>query len=217
MSRVQEQLEQHSTLRFNNPHLAQELKAKAEQHLEVLMRLAQAQQEQYIQGNSSGDTSDLQQTLHELQVQLDLEQQAMVTATSIAKKQSVTSNTTSQEVHPASRRVSTYNNSSTLDGASAGAMQELNDDVQQQLASAKAQISNLQQQLEEAEARAHSVAEELSEHRELQMAYDAQCQDLYRLRMQLQSVRTQGNDAASLAAMTAKQHKQVRMACLSKL
>lgn len=54
--------------------------------------------------------------------------------------------------------------------------------------------------------------DELSEHRDLQMAYDKQCQDLYRLRMQLQEVRSQGNDAESFAAQTNRQHKQVRQA-----
>jgi hypothetical protein len=44
------------------------------------------------------------------------------------------------------------------------------------------------------------------------MAYDRQCQDLYRLRMQLQEVRSQGNDAESFAAQTNRQHKQVRRA-----
>jgi chromosome segregation ATPase len=221
MGRVQEQLQTHSKLRFNNPALAKELKAKAEQHLELLMGLAESQQKQHIQGNSSSGTSDLQHVLHELTVQLDLEQQAMLTASidtpapdgpSTSSEATIDTNSTYQSFNSQPTDGSSPDTSSSAD--------KLREQVQQaeaaaaasqkQLSEATARVSSLQQQLAELEAALQSANEELSEHRELQMAYDKQCQDLYRLRMQLQLVRTQGNDAVSLAAQANKQHKQVR-------
>jgi predicted nuclease with TOPRIM domain len=221
MGRVKEQLQTHSNLRFNNPALAQELKAKAERHLELLMGLAESQQEQHIQGNS-GNTSDLQKALRELTVQLDLEQQAMLTASIDAPTPNGPSTSSSE---PTSDTTSTYQSFNSQPTGNSGSPDTSNSAdtfreqmqqaeaaaaaLQEQLSAATAQVTSLQQQLAESEAVLQSTNEELSEHRELQMAYDKQCQDLYRLRMQLQLVRTQGNDAVSLAAQANKQHKQV--------
>lgn len=219
MGRVQEQLQTHSNLRFNNPALAQELKTKAERHLELLMGLAESQQEQHIQGNSSsGNKTDLQRVLRELTIQLDLEQQAMLTA-SIDAPTPDSPSTSSSDTTRAYQSFSSQptDNSSTSDrNDTADALRQQVQQaeaaaatLQEEVSAAKAQVSSLQQQLAESEAALQSAHEELSEHRELQMTYDKQCQDLYRLRMQLQLVRTQGNDAVSLAAQANKQHKQV--------
>lgn len=236
MSRVQEQLQAVSNLRPNNRALARELKAKAESHLELLMSLAESQHEQHIQGNSknSSSASNLQQVLHELQVRLDLERQAALTAAS----KGATNNISTPPQQPGRRRrtssssggsdsksssssSSGIGNSSSdspsSNGSTAAALQQQVQQAQaaaataqERLAAAEAQVASLQQQLADAKAKLKGSSEELSEHRELQMAYDKQCQDLYRLRMQLQLVRTQGNDTASLAAAANKQHKQVQ-------
>lgn len=205
MGQVQDQLV-HSA-RISNPALAKELKAKAERHLEVLMRLAEAQQQQHIQGNSpSGDTLDLQQLLQELQVQLELEQQAMLTASTIPAAPSTnTSPSSSPTPTPTSKDDAVAQQQELeLERAHAAA-----DALQERLASAEAEAINLRDQLSDTQGQMRSIQDELKEHRDLQMAYDKQCQDLYRLRMQLQLVRSQGNDAEALAAQANKQHKQV--------
>jgi chromosome segregation ATPase len=243
MGRVQQQLQAVSNLRPNNPALARELKAKAESHLELLMSLAESQHEQHIQGSSSSmnsssrNTSDLQQVLHELQVQLDLEQQAALTAASKGAATNSSSTAPPQQQQPGRRRrtssssrapstaaaagtgsdgKSSSSSDAPSNGSAAAALQQQLQQAQaaaaaaqERLAAAEAQVATLQQQLADTKSKLQGSSEELSEHRELQMAYDRQCQDLYRLRMQLQLVRTQGNDTASLAAAANKQHKQV--------
>lgn len=210
----QEQLQAHSKLRFSNPTLAKELKGKAEQHLELLMKLAESQQENHIQGAGS-NTSQLQQLLQELEVQLDLEKQVMLTASIGVIDPMHTADAASNAAIGRADGTGSQVSSTGSSGSEAGLQQQLQQSQQEvsnlrgRLLEAEARALILQQQLDDADARLQSVSEELHEHRELQMAYDRQCQDLYRLRMQLQLEQSQGSDAASLAAMANKQHKQV--------
>lgn len=238
MGRVQDQLQALSKLRLSsNPALLTELRDKAEQHLEVLMLLAESQQKQHIEDSSGGSSSkaasssssskDLQRLLKELEQQLDLEHQAMVTAVASATSTPSSTPDPQQQGPNTTSSSSSRRRTKTQSQAAAGTtadptttQQPAAADAaaavlqQQRLADAESKVTKLQRQLEDAEYVIQATADELSEHRELQMAYDKQCQDLYRLRMQLQLVRTQGHDAASVAAHANKQHKQVR-ACVA--
>jgi hypothetical protein len=218
MARAQEQLDVCSELRAANPLLSGELKSKAERHLDFLMRLAEQQAAPQRAQRISG--AELERQLRDLSEQLDLEQQAArtVAAANLAKRRDAAAqqaaaaaaeredapaaaapaNATSSTAAAAATGASRGSSSSTTgsNGAAALALQE-------QLAAATAQLAAARAELGEAEAK-------LQEYHDLQITYDRLCQDMYRLRMQLQAAQHQGHDEAAVAASMAQQHRQVR-------
>eukprot|EP00878_Enallax_costatus_P012649 GHUV01013212.1.p1 GENE.GHUV01013212.1~~GHUV01013212.1.p1 ORF type:complete len:648 (+),score=321.26 GHUV01013212.1:993-2936(+) len=81
-------------------------------------------------------------------------------------------------------------------------------ELSRKLSQAEAENVELKGKLDDVKADYAAATEELADHRELQMQYDKQCQDMYKLRMMLQQAQAAGGEVADQAAGTANKYKR---------